>query len=195
MFCNKCGKPIESDDGYCTDCGPKEESVNTVTTDMSEVETESELESDVESDTDAEYSDEIEEQQEQDEPKKEGRVVDGLACAVACVILGIISYFFTYVAYMLITADGFVGAFTDEPTLAMTIIGIALIIIAMGIAVPSVILGVHSIRLYISAVTNNKVKPVPALVLGIYGAVMMALELLMVVTIVIMLVASILKRI
>ncbi len=186
MYCKKCGKFIYSDDDYCSDCAPKEAPVNTPAVDVSAPEPVVVAEPVAQPDyTPAEPT----------KPKREGRVMDGFGPAITGVILSIISFSLAYVAFLFLTMNGIMGMFDEDISgMALEIICIIYIIIALGMAIPSLIMGIKSIRLFRSAIANKRVKPIPAFILGIYGTIMSGLSILMVGAAFMMLVSSLLMK-
>lgn len=179
MYCRNCGKFIENDSDYCTDCAPKEAPVEAVSVE------EPVAEPVVETVEDAEPV----------QPKKEGKVMDGFGPALTSTILGIVAFSIAYVAYLFFTMDGILSINSyGGPTILMIVMGVIFTIVAIALAIPSLVMGIKSIKLFKSAVANNRAKPIPALILGIYGTVQSASSFLMVGSAFLMLMASILER-
>ncbi len=167
MYCKKCGKFIYSDDDYCNDCVPKEATVDTPAVDRPEPVTVREPVAQT-AYTPAESA----------KPKREGRVMDGFGPALTSVILG------GEVAAPLATAAYFLSVLflASEDSIqygVASIICAVYIVIAIALAIPSLVMGIKSIKLFKSAVANGRVKPIPALILGICGTVFGASALYM----------------
>ncbi len=161
MYCKKCGKFICTDDDYCSDCVPKQapEAVPVVEpTHVAEP-----------------IAEPIYTPCEPAKPQRQGRVMDGFGAALTSTILGIYSFSFGYVAYLFMTLNGVMGSIFggDEVSgIAIKAVCAIYILIAVGLGIPALVMGIKSIKLFRSAVKNKRVKPIPALILGIYGTVM-----------------------
>ncbi len=183
MVCKKCGKLINDDENYCSDCAPKESPVDeaVIDTPVTEPEVDSEPIADNEPVADTEPVEEpADTTEEQEEIKRVTKVVDGYGYAILSVILGVVSYFFAYVAHMLLADDGVFSSLVDG-ALASIIIFIIALILSVCCGIPSIIMCVRSIKTYISAVANDQLKTAPAVLLGIYEAIMTLLAIFTVV--------------
>ncbi len=180
MYCKKCGKFIETESDYCNDCAPKEAPVETVVVEESAVET---------------VAEPVCVPAEPVQPKKEGKVMDGFGPALASTILGNIAYVCAYVAYLLYSMDGVMSVNTYGPTIAMIVFGVIFTIVAIALVIPALVMGIKSINLFRYAVANKRVKPIPALILGIDATVVSVSAIIMAGAAFLMLIASILGRV
>ncbi len=174
MYCKKCGKFIYSDDDYCSDCAPKEVPAVTPIIEPTPV---------------------AEPIAEPVKPQRQGRVMDGFGPALTSTILSIISYAFAYVAYLFLTIGNSMSAIFDDgnvTSITIKVICTIYILIAIGLGIPALVMGIKPIKLFRAAVKNKRVKPIPALILGIYGTVMSGSGLIMVFAAFMMLISSLL---
>lgn len=167
MFCRKCGKQIDYDAVCCKECQEMDEFFG--------------------SDTPAVEEPSFPVQQEK--PVLEGSRKEGLGKALAATILGGIAYFFVLIALGMLT-----NMFGDLDDLEMmpylysssevitpiaydsTVMAIMLALtgIALILAIPSLILGIQSIKCFGRQKQEGKVRPVATLVLGIVAVVLAA---------------------
>ena len=153
MYCKKCGKFIETESDYCNDCSPKEVPIETVAVEGSVAEP-------------------VCIPAEPVKPERQGRVMDGFGPALTSVILGgEVAAPLATAAYMLLLMGSMMRAFGDASGIALKAVCIIYVIIAIGFGIPSLVMGIKSIKLFRSAADNNRVKPIPALILGICGTV------------------------
>ena len=164
MYCRKCGKQIDYDAEFCKDCQemesffaePKEYSPQWQTMAQAPV-----------------------------QPALEGNKKEGFGKALTSTILGGIAYFIIMIAYGIILAaaeeisDGGYNYYETHEEL-MFAVGVAVVfmLISLAVAIPSLILGIKSIKCFFRQKRAGKVKPVPTLVLGIVGTVMSSMVLL-----------------
>ena len=95
-------------------------------------------------------------------PKKQkGRVMDGFGPALTGAILGTVG--FSLIMFCLMAADLAVGtrrSFMQVSAWLLWVFGLIL-------TIPSVILGINSIKCFVNAKRKNRKKPIPALIIGI----------------------------
>ena len=185
MYCMKCGKFIGTDDVYCSDCAPKEAPAAAPVVESTPV---------TEPIAEPVYT-----YYEPVKPQRQGRVMDGFGPALTSVILSIFAYAFAFVGYMYIciciTGNEFFMELFAVPNDIITLAcGIVVLAFAAGFAIPSLILGIKSIKCFRYAVSNKRVKPIPALALGIYGTYMSGSGLLLAVAAFMVLVSSLLMQ-
>lgn len=181
MYCMKCGKFIGTDDVYCSDCAPKEAPAAAPVVEPTPV---------VEPIAEPVYT-----YYEPVKPQRQGRVMDGFGPALTSTILSIFSFALAYVSYLFLTIEGMMDFGGDiEAGIAVKAVCIVYIIIALGVGIPALVMGIKSIKLFRSAVKNKRVKPIPALALGIYGTYMSGSALIMVVSAFLMFVSSLMLQ-
>lgn len=106
-------------------------------------------------------------------PVQEGNLMNGFGKALTASILGFIGVFcsaFGCVFAILATAASVTG---DMPVTEPLVYAIVFWVIAIGLAIPALLFGVRSIKLFIAEKKAGHKKPIPALALGI-GAVVCA---------------------
>ena len=114
----------------------------------------------------------VEYQQTACEPQQpeemQGSVTTGLGKAIASVILGTVGQFFIGIALGLLSAQ-LGGA------------GVALVLAMMGIgmSIPALIMGISSMRCFFEEKNAGRKKPIPTLIIGIYGMANAAMCLLL----------------
>ncbi len=167
----KCGKYIGNDDVYCSDCAPKQAPA------AAPVVEERKPEPVIVHEPVAQptYT-----TAEPVKPKREGRVMDGFGPALTSHILGSFAYTFAYMAYIYATMGDVLWNVMEMPTNIFSALCIIFSILAIGFAIPTLILGIKSIKFFRAAVLNKRVKPIPALVLGIYSTAMCGLTLILI---------------
>ncbi len=158
MYCKKCGKFIYSDDDYCSDCAPAATPTPEPVVITEPVVTPTPVVTPISEPAFAPSVNPV-------QTKRQGRVMDGFGPALTSVILSIVAYVFTFIGYIY----AIVGTDTESE---LVVAGIVMAVIGVGFAIPSLILGIKSIKCFRYAVANKRVKPIPALVLGIYGTAM-----------------------
>ena len=166
MFCRKCGKQIDYEAEFCKEC----------------------------QEMDAFFGDNkptVEEPSlivEQEKPVLEGNRKEGFGKALAATIMGAIAYFFVIIALGILTS--MLGGDLDDLEMMpyesiheLTVISydptlMAIMLITAGIsiflAIPSLILGIQSIKCFFRQKKAGKVRPVATLVLGIVSVVIAA---------------------
>lgn len=183
MVCEKCGKIINDDEKYCSDCAPKEAPAEDIALDTSEPVESAEATESVESAENTEFvaeSEPVEESddtaEEQEKIEKKVKTMGGYGYALLSAILGILAYFISYVAYMLLADDGVFSSLVDGAP-ASIIIFVLAVILSVGIGAVSVIMSIKSIRVFVSAVANDQLKTTHAVVLGVFQAIMTVLAI------------------
>lgn len=169
MYCKKCGKFIYNDDDYCSDCAPTEAPAAAP---IVEAPTPEPI---IES---APIAEPVCTPVEPSKTQRQGRVMDGFGPALTSVILS------SQVATPLAVAAYFLSVLflASEDRIQYVVASIicaVYIVIAIALAIPSLVMGIKSIKLFKSAAANGRVKPIPALILGICGTVFGASALYM----------------
>jgi hypothetical protein len=155
MFCRKCGKQIDYEAEFCKECQEMDAFFG-------------------------ENKPTVEEPSlivEQEKPVLEGNRKEGFGKALTSTILGVLAYFLVSVALGLlmglkdIKPEAFNYDYVAYEAACDLIQGIAIVItiIAIGLAIPSLILGIKSIKCFIKQKREGKVKPIATLILGIVG--------------------------
>lgn len=146
MYCRKCGKQIDYDALICKECENAEMFFGGT-----------EPETYVQPVTD----------------RKEG-----FGRALTATIVGSISFFLSLIAMSIATValEGYAnGSYYGYSGGGISAASIILSFLCLGGAIPSLILGIKSIKCFICAKNEGLVKPVPTLVCGIIGVVMSAM--------------------
>lgn len=156
MYCRKCGKQIDYDSPICKEC--QEELIHSI----SQVEPKVEVK-------------EVVQPQQAQKPQPQGSRMEGFGKALTSTILGVVSYVLVLFAFIFIVAGGAARDATmyDEyaysSATSMFSLGIVCMMISIGLAITSLILGIKSIKCFIKQKKEGKVKPIATLILGITG--------------------------
>ena len=163
MYCKKCGKYIESDATICTECQDAEAMFSAPAY--------------------PQYSSEVYTQpisQPMQQPTTQGRVMDGFKPALISTILAyvasnILAGLLELVMMLFVPAEELseffsFSFFSFEAGGAAAIALIVLLsLAAIGMSIPSIVLGAKSISFFKERKQAGYKKPIPALILGIYG--------------------------
>lgn len=154
MYCKRCGKFIDYEADICNECA-------------------------------AEQNAAIQAEAFGTQPQvKEGSMKTGLGRAIAAAILGTVALLFIEIALVIMEMGSMDLYFESDlfyAAEAMVEVGagmFVLLILAAGCAIPSLILSIKSIKTFKAEGAQGRVKPIPTLVLGIYGVVNAAASLL-----------------
>lgn len=166
MYCRKCGKQIDYDSELCKECQEMEEFFSAPANEFQFEEKE-----EVQQPQQAYY------QPQQPTQPLPGNKKEGFGKALTSTILGVLAYFLVSIALGLLMglADISYADFNYDrvayEAACDLIQGIAIVItiIAIGLAIPSLILGIKSIKCFIKQKREGKVKPIATLILGIVG--------------------------
>ena len=157
MYCKRCGKFIDYEADMCNECAAEQNAA--IQADAFGV-----------------------------QPQvKEGSMKTGLGKAIAAAILGTVALMFIEIALIIMEMGSMDLMFESDlyyAAEAMVEVGagmFVLLILAAGCAIPSLILSIKSIKTFKAEGAEGRVKPIPTLVLGIYGVVNAAASLLCVV--------------
>lgn len=137
MYCTKCGKYIGTDNELCEDCLKEQQSISEVNEPIEEQTFVEIKQVDVDS----------------------GSYKTGLGKGIASVVVGYVGIIFAYASYLLYmpaTVDYYVS-----PAIFI------LAILSFGCAIPSLILGIKSIKTFVAEKNAKRKKPIATLVLGI----------------------------
>lgn len=156
MYCRRCGKKMEYDGDICNECNsfdsffeaPKQETPQVTYTQNTY--------------SQSSYS-------QPSKPAQRGSVMEGFKKALAATIMSTFAYVFVLIASEIITASGSYDEMLGT---------IPLFIITLGLSIPSLIMGISSIKLFKEQKELGRVKPIPALILGINAVVNSAFGLL-----------------
>lgn len=153
MFCNRCGKQIDYDATVCNECLQEERRR------MEEAQR-----------VNAEHN---ANPTPYPAKEKEGSVMTGFGKALASTIMGFVGEVFVIIA--LYCGLILLGVSTD-PSLVSTFefeyfLGVAImtVLISVGLAIASLILGVKSLKLALAEKKEGRKFPIPTMVLGICG--------------------------
>ncbi len=163
MYCTRCGKQIDYDAIVCNECLEKEK-----------------LEKDSQIETEAPKA----EQEYREVPRYQYNVPEeeaealsdtsnprmfGFGKALTSTILGFVGWIVSYIALIVCAV-----AISEDDAIAA---GLVLNLLASGLSVPSLILGIKSVIGFKSRASRGAVKPIPSLILGIVGLSFSALAL------------------
>ena len=158
MYCRRCGKKMEYEGDICNECNsfdsffeaPKQETPQVTYTQNTY--------------SQSSYS-------QPSKPAQRGSVMEGFKKALAATIMAVFASAFFMVACEIVSAS---GNYIEE-TMSTCI---PLFIIALGLSIPSLIMGIASIKLFKEQKELGRKKPIPALILGINAVVNSAFALL-----------------
>jgi hypothetical protein len=102
-------------------------------------------------------------------PQKQGSLMNGFGKALTAAILGFVGFFCSLFGY-LFSVVTFGLSTAGESTESQLIFSILFWVFAVGLAIPALLFGVRSIKLFIAEKKAGHKKPIPTLALGI-GAV------------------------
>ncbi len=146
MYCTRCGKQIDYDSLICKECQQEllKASVERETSSIEQPRTYSTV-----------------------KPRLTGKVTDGIGNGIGSIIFGVVAVYLSYLAIVvaaIAVAESYVNEFNAFAFLSLFINFIAFCAEAVSVA-----FGVKAIKMFIDAKKQNRVKPVPTLVLGIVG--------------------------
>lgn len=152
MYCRKCGKEIFYDAPICKECEEAELFFN------------------------------FNEQPINFQQEPVGDRKEGFGKALTATILGVIAVFISAIAFGVVTAliEQYTANYYYDTTAIGSIVAVGVVfsLIAVGLSIPSLILGIKSIKVFKLAVNEGRVKPIATLVLGIVGVATSALAFL-----------------
>lgn len=199
MYCRKCGKKIDYDAPVCKECEAEE--TNDLFGDFAA--TPSEVQED--SYGEVVFAESVEQSQEESHFKPftapdsqvEGNKKEGFGKALTATIMGCIGVFISFIVLCVMVAlvEEFSLAYEEWETIygssyaypeevlvdggvGMLVVSIFFTLVSLGLAIPSLILGIKSIKCFSHARKEGRAKPVATLVLGVVGVVASALTLL-----------------
>ena len=139
MYCKRCGKFIDYQAEICNECAAAEQTVAA----------------------------QVQPVQVVSAPAQEGSMKTGLGKAIACAILGTVSLIF--LEFMLIPLETISSYGYDDYYISELAGMFVLILFSIGLAIPSLILSISSIKTFKDESNAKRIKPIPTLILGIYG--------------------------
>lgn len=152
MYCRKCGKEIFYESPICKECEEAELFFN------------------------------FNEQPINFQQEPVGDRKEGFGKALTATILGAIAVFISAIAFGVVTAliEQYTANYYYDTTAIGSIVAVGVVfsLIATGLAIPALILGIKSIKVFKLAVNEGRVKPIATLVLGIVGVATSALAFL-----------------
>ena len=156
MYCRKCGKQIDYEAELCKECQEMETFF---------------------SDPAIEPQFEVKEQPQYTQQPVQplpGNKKEGFGKALAATILGSIAYFIASVALGMLmglqdVANDYYYTYDKAAYDAVQAVSIVFAVIALGLAIPALILGIKSMSCFFKQKREGKVKPIATLVLGIVG--------------------------
>ena len=174
MYCRKCGKQIDYDSENCKECQEME-------TFFSAPEIEPKFE--VREEPRPQYT---QPQYAYTQPRQPlpGNKKEGFGKALTSTILGSIGIVVALIAYVCLLAamdyDYYYDYYYYDSYYyeSMISVGVIFMLMSLGLAIPSLILGIKSMSCFFKQKREGKVKPVATLVLGIVGVATSALALL-----------------
>ncbi len=154
MYCTRCGKEIDYEATICKEC-------------------ECELLMEEKARKEAKEAEVVMVDYVSREPK--GKVTDGLGKAIAASIVGGVGFIFSYMALIFVDL-AIIDYYTYE-----SLVGIAVFLsmLSIGAGIVSLIFGIKSIKFFINAKNQGRVKPIPTLVLGIAAVSLSPMTLLL----------------
>ena len=170
MYCRNCGNPVADGDNFCTVCGAKqnttvqEPQVQTASAEPFtefQAENRQNIQQPVHNDNNA-Y---IQPAPVYVQPAPQSSRTLGLGKAITSTVLSVAAYI-AFVIGMI-----FVGELSlyEVVYLDLFINSLTFLLLAIGLAIPSVILGIQSVKLFIQEKNAGRKKPIPTLIVGIIG--------------------------
>ena len=161
MYCTRCGKQIDYDAMVCNECAAKANGAQPVQQPQPT----------------PTYQQPVYQPQAQPKPqpsyfdqfkglRSKGNVMDGFGGALASTIMGFLS--------LISLCIGLVS-FIEEPAIGG---GLLLMIVSLVLGIIALVKGIGGIKGFVLAGKLKKVRPIPALILGIAGIVLSGLSLL-----------------
>jgi hypothetical protein len=160
MYCRKCGKYMEGNAQFCDDCINEAKMVlreieNIAATDATEVDKKEEVKNDLFDDApqvDKPVAPIAQPVTPVARPIKNERM-NGFGPALTSTIMGFFGFIFAYVALILM----------------IVMIGVPFWLMSIGLTIPSLIMGIKSIKVFKDAGRLKRAKPIATLILGIAG--------------------------
>ncbi len=200
MYCRKCGKKIDYDAPVCKECEAEE--TNDLFGEFTAASSEKQGEN--LSYGEVAFAESVESQEESHfkpfiapDSQVEGDKKEGFGKALTATIMGCIGMFISFIVLCVMVAlvEEFSLAYEEWETIygssyaypeevlvdggvGMLVVSIFFTLVSLGLAIPSLILGIKSIKCFSHARKEGRAKPVATLVLGIVGVVASALTLL-----------------
>lgn len=200
MYCRKCGKKIDYDAPVCKECEAEE--TNDLFGEFTVAS--SEKQEDNYSYGESAFVESEKRKNETysepfiaPEPQIERDKKEGFGKALTATIMGCIGVFISFIVLCVMLAlveefsvayeewessYGSSYAYSDEVLVAggvaTLVVSIFFTLVSLGLAIPSLILGIKSIKCFSRARKEGRVKPIATLVLGIVGVVSSAITLL-----------------
>lgn len=116
-------------------------------------------------------------------PQAEGSRKEGFGKALAATILSSIAFFLIIIAFSVMSVAleeytyGY-GYYNSDAYYDMMEAALILALFSLGMSIPSLIMGISSMKCFFRAKNAGKVKPIPTLVLGIVSVALSGLTLL-----------------
>lgn len=172
MYCRNCGNPVADGDNFCTVCGAKqketignEQQVQTASAEpFTEFQTESQqnVKQSLHNDNSA-WQQAATPVYTQPAPQTSRTM--GLGKAITSAVLSMVAYI------MFIIATAFVSELSLYDVIYMDLFVSTMIFLtfAIGLAIPALILGIQSVKLFNQEKNAGRKKPIPTLIVGIIG--------------------------
>lgn len=163
MYCRKCGKQIDYDSPLCKECEDLETFFGETPQEQPSQPSQS-----------AQYT-----QYAQAQPAQPvGSRKEGFGKALAATIMSSIAFFISLIAMTLVSEALTSYAFGYEDVEGIIGASVFMSMLCLGLSIPSLIMGIQSMKCFFRAKNAGRLKPVPTLVCGIVGVVMSALTFL-----------------
>ena len=113
-------------------------------------------------------------------PQAEGSRKEGFGKALAATILSAIAFFLIMIAFGVVSVALEEYYYYDSYYYYSDLVGTAIVLalFSLGMSIPSLIMGISSMKCFFRAKNAGKVKPIPTLVLGIVSVALSGLTLL-----------------
>lgn len=188
MYCKNCGKYIGDERDLCDDClaslNTASAPINGETTPIEEEVTSSDFgqNNQVNDEPFADFNQNTQVQTQptyaQPLPQKSGKIMDGFGKALTAIILGFFAFIFSELGLSIIDSALVSNVYYTQSELADAMLtGVIFALLVIGLSIPALILGIKSIKFGNNAKNENRVKPIPAFVMGIVSTVLSGLSL------------------
>lgn len=167
MFCRNCGKPTPNGEMMCRDCLAEQNAQPQQEEPFAELNNNTRQQPSTNQPFQT-YTQPPMYPPFQPAPPKSGNRMEGFGKALTATILSNVGFVFAYIALIVLamaTEYGYDTIYFSEisgPSFFCALI-------AIGLAIPSIILGAQSIKTFKTAKAENRVKPIATLILGIVG--------------------------
>ena len=148
MYCRNCGKEIDYVAPICKECEEKERLLRGLAASKAQAE----------------------------KPAQTGDRKEGFSKALASTIIGAVAFFISMVVMVMLLAAAEEFQYYDVSGITTTCT--VLSVLTLGGSIPALIFGIKSIKCFINAKNEGRIKPIPTLVCGIVGVVLSGLTIL-----------------